>query len=66
MTAADDWRRSLRRAVAGLFALKLVALLLIKLLLFPADQAAVGPELVSRHLGLDPTGASRDAEVGHD
>lgn len=69
MTEVGDWRRSLSRAVAGLIALKLVALLLIKVLFFPADRApAVGAELVSRHLGLDPTSASRDrdVEVAHD
>ena len=62
VNASGDWRRSLRRTIGGLLALKLVALLLIKMLLFPADRAPnVDAALVSRQLGLAAMTVSPEA-----
>ena len=46
-----DWRRRLARGVAWILALKLIALVLLKALLFPA--AALDAPALQRQLGLD-------------
>ncbi len=62
-----DWRRSLRRSIVCLLALKLVALLLMRALLFPSDRSPdVDASLVSRQLGLVPTAATPRRGAEHD
>jgi uncharacterized membrane protein len=58
------WRRRLRRELAGLIALKLVALALLWWLFFsPAHRAAVDADAAGRRLGVieaPAQGAARD------
>jgi hypothetical protein len=49
-----SWRAALRRNIAWLLALKLVALLILWTLFFsPAQRVAVSPERSAEHLALD-------------
>jgi hypothetical protein len=63
MSAAADWRRSLGRAIAGVLALKLLALLVIWALAFsPSRMPNVSPASMSRQLGLERAVAEREAD----
>jgi hypothetical protein len=54
------WRRALGRRIAGVLALKAVALLILWALFFsPAQRVPVTPATSAQHLAVEPQGAPR-------